>query len=203
MSVDDLITTINRDRQYWGDNGGVTFTGGEPLLQHNFLREALKRCYDSYIHTAVETCGCVSWDCYEETLPFLDWIFFDVKHMHPSDHREGTGSCNRSILDNLLKIAAQFREKLILRIPLIPGYNDTNENISMFVDLAERIGALRKEVFVNILPMHHLAREKYNMLGLPYLMGHVREPTHDEMLALKKKLVGHGVICYIGKETPF
>ena len=99
VTVDELMKTIQRDRQYWGAGGGVTLSGGEPLLQFDFTKEVLKRCFDSYIHTAIETCGNVPWKHYEAVLGHLEWVFFDLKHMDPERHKQMTGVSNKLILE--------------------------------------------------------------------------------------------------------
>ena len=152
ISVDKLYQIIQRDRQYWGREGGITLTGGEPLLQLNFAREILQRCHQGYVHTAIETCGNILWENFLEVIPFIDWIFFDLKHPDNTEHKKGTNSENRLILENAIRLSKEFHGRLIFRLPLIPDFNDSEENINSVVSFLKKAG--RKEI--NILPLHRL-----------------------------------------------
>jgi glycyl-radical enzyme activating protein len=191
IPVDELYNIINRDRQYWGEGGGITLTGGEPFTQPDFAHELLKRCYDAYIHTAVETCGNVPWENIEKSLPFLDWIFFDLKTLHDGQ--------SHKILENARRLALQFTGRLIFRIPIIPGFNDSVENI----DKTGRfiLSAGRNEV--NILALHHLGREKYPLLGRKYYTTDFKIPTSDDLDKIARQFASMGIDCYTGSDTPF
>ncbi|MCX6279035.1 MAG: glycyl-radical enzyme activating protein [Bacteroidetes bacterium] len=234
LSVDEIFMQITRDRQYWGPDGGVTLTGGEPFLQPKFTFDLLKRCYDSYIHTAVETCGNVAWQNISPALPFLDWIFFDLKHSDPEKHQKMTdpgyksgchkiqsknspilqfsnpsitNSSNPSIvfnshqriLANARHLASEFKGRLIFRMPVIPGFNDDAENIAATARFILETG--RNEI--NILPVHHLGREKYNLLGETYYTTEFSIPTKDNLYKIRDQFINSGIECYIGSDTPF
>ena len=130
ITVEDLMKKIQRDRLYWGSRGGVTVSGGEPMAQYPFVKAFLSRCFDSYIHTAMETSGYAPWEHYHALLDHLDWVFFDLKCMDDDRHIAGTGVSNRLILENAKKMAAHFEGRLIFRMPVIPGFNDSRENIT-------------------------------------------------------------------------
>lgn len=199
MTVDELFDRIGRDRPYWGDRGGITLTGGEPFAQPLFVAQFLERCYDAFIHTAVETCGNIPWNSLEPALPFLDWIFFDLKHIDPDRHHAYTGSTNHLILHNALQLAARFNGRLVFRLPVIPGFNDDRENIEQTAAFLHKTG--RKEI--NILPLHHLGREKYSLSGRSYGAGIFGIPSKEDLGQIREIFTAQGINCYVGSETPF
>ncbi len=199
ISVSKLFSIIQRDRNYWGSGGGITLTGGEPLLQIDFVKEILKRCHDSFIHTAIETCGNVPWSSFLEVLPYLDWIFFDLKHTNKPEHKEATSAENVLILENACLLSTHFTGRLIFRLPLIPGFNDTDENITSTIAFLKNIRS--KEI--NVLPLHHLGREKYEMLGIDYKGNHFPVPTIEQLRQVAATFNDAGILCYIGSETPY
>jgi len=198
LEIEQLIAKIKRDRRYWGSGGGITLSGGEPMGQFEFVRELLKICYDSYIHTAIETCGFAPWEHFAGVLPYLDWIFYDLKHMDNEKHRQGTGAENRLILENAAKLASGGGEcRLIFRLPLVPGFNDNTSNLNATANFIKGLG--KKEV--NILPFHGLGASKYELLGLnlPY---NDLTPEND-LKEAEKIFKAHDLQCYLGAETPF
>jgi pyruvate formate lyase activating enzyme len=199
ISVKKLLDIIQRDRQFWGNNGGITLTGGEPLLQIDFAKEILKLCHKSYIHTAIETCGNIPYKNFQQVIPFLDWIFFDLKHMDPKAHFSGTKSDNYLIIRNAKLLAAEFQGRLIFRFPIIPQFNDSDENIKSIISFLIEIG--KNEI--NILPLHHLGREKYPILNREYCGLDYPTPTEEYLLKLKKNFSDKGINCYLGSNTPF
>lgn len=190
---------IQRDRQYWGTGGGITLPGGEPLFQPEFAIEILKQCYDSYIHTAVETCGYVQYKVYEEVLNYLDWLFFDIKHMNSKIHQNGTGVPNELILENASRIAAKGNCRLIIRKTIVPGFNDSAENINATANFMKKIGLEE----INILPLHHLGFSKYELLGKKYTWQNIKSPGLEKMEEIRKMFEGYSIKCYIGSFTPF
>lgn len=201
IDADALIERLERDRKYWGPKGGITLTGGEPFLQHEFVHHILKTCYEKYIHTAVETSGKVPWQNYEPSLEYIDWIFFDLKHIDPDRHKEGTTKDNHLVLENLRKLASIFPNRLILRTVIIPDYNDSDEYISRFIAFVKSLG--REQLEVNILPLHHLAREKYKLLDKEYFSKTLDVPGNDKMEHIQNLFVEQGIDCYTGGDTPF
>ena len=207
IQVDDLYATINRDRQYWGAGGGVTLTGGEPFTQPEFAHDILKRCYEAYIHTAVETCGNVPWENYQKSLPYLDWIFYDLKTLQEAKSHQLTGqpvsAFTRSpmplILENATRLAREFAGRMVFRLPLIPGFNDNTENISATARFIQSTGRME----LNILPLHHMGREKYNLVGRPYYTTDFKIPIKDEVYKIAHQFESMGITCYVGSETPF
>jgi len=199
ISTNDLLVQIQRDRQYWGKSGGVTLTGGEPLLQLDFVLDMLQKCHDSYIHTAIETCGNVPWENFENILPYTDWVFYDIKHMDTGLHKKLTGSNNKRILENAVKLAEVFLGRLIFRLPVIPGFNDSLENIRETATFIRNTGKSE----LNILPLHHLGSEKYYLLNLPYQAGDIPIPSHEDLKEIEKEFLAQKITCYRGNDTPF
>ena len=199
ISVAKLFGIIQRDRNFWGKGGGITLTGGEPLLQPDFAKEILKKCHEAYIHTAIETCGNVSWKNFEEVIPFLDWIFFDLKHFDTIEHKKYTSTGNAIIIENARLLAMHFPGRLIFRLPLIQGYNDTDENIASIISFLKETG--RNEI--NLLPLHHLGREKYRMLGQDYPGSHLLIPSYEHLANVAIRFTEAGIRPYVGSETPF
>ncbi|HOJ19841.1 MAG TPA: glycyl-radical enzyme activating protein [Ignavibacteriaceae bacterium] len=199
ITLERLFNIIKRDSNYWGSSGGVTLTGGEPLLQIDFVTELLKKCYDTYIHTAIETCGNVPWRYFQSVIPYLDWIFFDLKQLDPHEHERGTTANNKFILDNARKLAADYPGRLIFRYPFIPGFNDSGENIDAVITFLKEAGKSE----INILPLHHLGREKYRMLDRGYDIEAHPAPVVEQLGAVREIFINAGINCYLGSQTPF
>lgn len=200
-TIDELMHRFNRERPFWGDHGGVTFSGGEPLLQKDFILPLLRECKNQYIHTCIETTGCVASDFFLEVLRYVDWVFVDVKHMNSLKHKEFTGVGNELILENikLLSECADFQGIVVPRIPIIPDFNDDDENIQA---TAQYLKSLDLEV-INILPFHKLGESKYRQLGQYYEFEFQSSPTEESMKHLKAIIENEGLLCYIGYDTPF
>ncbi len=199
ISVSRLYEIIQRDRQFWGSEGGITLSGGEPLLQIDFAKEILSKCYEGYIHTAIETCGNIPWNNFQEVISNLDWIFFDLKHHDTIEHKKATSAGNSLILENAKRLSKEFTGRLIFRLPLIPSFNDSKENIVSIISFIKETG--RNEI--NILPLHHLGREKYQMLHKDYLCSNFPAPTNEKLSDIKEVFKASGIDCFIGSETPF
>lgn len=200
ITVDKLMEKIQKDRHYWGLRGGVTLSGGEPMLQPEFTRAVLQHCYDSYIHTAMETSGYAQWKYYENVVDYLDWIFFDLKHMESKMHVDGTGFSNSLILRNARKIALLADCRLVFRMPVIPGFNNSLENL---IATAEFIHGVDKNE-INILPLHHLGSSKYDLLGLKYYYkDRLIVPDSVQLDEIRDVFADYSIECYIGSDTPF
>ncbi|MEI6293244.1 MAG: glycyl-radical enzyme activating protein [Methanomicrobiales archaeon] len=199
ITVQDLMKKIHRDRHYWGSGGGVTVSGGEPMEQYPFVKKFLSRCFDSYIHTAMETSGHAPWEHFHALLGYLDWVFFDLKCMNDDRHRAGTGISNRLILENAKKMATSWEGRLIFRVPVIPGFNDSRENILATAEFIAETG--KNEV--NLLPLHHLGMSKYGLLGRAYPCGEVKPPDSTDLRQIEGLFGEYSVECYCGSDTPF
>ena len=199
-TLNALMLLLHRDQDYWGEGGGVTFGGGEPLMQADFLLAALERCRSNYIHTAVETSAHAPTEILIQALRLADWVFFDLKHCDSAAHRDGTGVGNELILQNLEVVAAARADcRLIVRVPIVPLFNDAPENLRATADLMRKLDL--KEV--NLLPFHRLASSKYQQLGLDYAYAHVPPPSKAMMLSHQSIFTQAGLLCYLGANTPF
>lgn len=199
MSVSELMKIIQRDRQFWGQDGGITLSGGEPLLQIDFVENFLKKCYDSYIHTAIETCGNVPWQNFERAMPFLDWIFYDLKQPDTHLHKNLTGVGNELILANIKRLSKEFKGRLIIRIPIIPGFNDGNKALKKNIDFFKNNNIQE----INLLPLHHLGKDKYPKLGRDYPMDINTTPSMKDLKQMAALFTEAGLNCYTGSYTPF
>lgn len=200
MTVSQLMAVIYRDRKFWGERGGVTFTGGEPFMQKEFLTAALKKCRESFIHTAVETSAYVDTKFFLNAFQYIDFAFIDIKHMDPKKHLEATGVDNQLILKNIAALAASdWSGVLVIRIPVIEGFNDSDENITATAEFLNKIGL----DIVNILPFHRLGDSKYNQLGMNYKYSECMETPDEVMERVQKIFLDHDIGCFIGSNTPF
>ena len=196
-SVADIIDILEKDRIFFSQSGGgVTFSGGEPLMQTGFLEEALRACRAERYHTAVDTSGYSPAANYLKILPFTSLFLFDIKHLDSDRHSEYTGVPNKIILDNLRMILESGTE-VMLRIPVIPGKNDDAEHLSA---LREFINGIRKENLTRIclLPFHRIGASKYSRFGLPYRMGGAVQPSPERMKELKEYFSTTGIKIRIG-----
>lgn len=200
-TIDELIHRLNRDRPYWGDHGGVTFSGGEPLLQKDFILPMLKACKEHYMHVCIETTACINSAYWLEVIPYVDWIFTDIKHMNPDKHKQMVGVENQQILKNIELLAMQqdWQGIIVPRIPIIPGFNDDDDNIIRTAEFVRDIGL---EV-INILPFHRWGESKYRQLGKKYVFDEQESPTEEQMEHLQALIKSKDLLCYIGYKTPF
>lgn len=178
-TVDEVFAEVVKDRTFYENSGGgVTFSGGECMMQIDFLYEALKKCKESGIHTAVDTAGNVPWERFEKILPFTDLFLYDVKAFSEELHKEGTDASNKLILENLKRLSG--RAKIIIRIPIIGGYNN---NIDELKDIAEFLKGIEFSK-VELLPYHSLGEHKYDALNMRREKFSV--PDEAEMVEYKK-----------------
>ena len=161
VTVEEALAIALEDRPFYGHTGGVTLSGGEPLMQPDFALELLRGLKAAGVTTALDTCGHVAWQVFERTLPVCDLYLFDVKHMDSAAHRRLTGQGNELILDNLRRLLCAGA-RVHVRVPLIPGLNDSEENI---VRLGEFLQEKPPER-IKLLPYHQMARVKYTALGM-------------------------------------
>lgn len=200
-TIAELMHRFSRERAFWGDKGGVTLSGGEPLLQKDFILPLLKDCKKSYIHTCIETTANVNSEYWLEVLKYVDWVFTDIKHMDPDKHKSMCGVKNNLILKNIKLLAqAEWWDGFIVpRIPIITGFNDNDENI---IETARFVKSIGLEV-INILPFHKLGESKYRQLNQTYLLGEIPSPTESKMKHIKALIEQEGLMCFSGHNTPF
>ncbi|MBC2712301.1 MAG: glycyl-radical enzyme activating protein [Desulfosarcina sp.] len=162
-TVDTLVAEVLKDRDFFVDSGGgITLSGGEPMLQGRFLEVFLPAVKEHGIHVNLETCGCYQWEQIEPLLPFLDLIYFDLKHMDPTTHRHHTGVDNGRILDNFARLT-RGAGTLVPRMPIVPGINDTEANVA---DTA-RFLLHHGHDTIHGLPYHGLGADKLRWINSP------------------------------------
>lgn len=195
MTVDQVVEEILKDRDFYQQSkGGVTFSGGEPLMQFSFLNLLLKKMKEYGIHTTIDTSGFASKEIIEEISKNTDLFLYDLKHIDPEKHEKYTGVLNHKILENL-KNLSDIGKDIIVRIPIIPGINNSEEDLKDFRDFIKTLYNIKE---VNLLPYHKIGQEKYNRLGKPYKILGVEEPDL-EMMNFASKIIGDsGVKVNIG-----
>lgn len=195
MTVDQVMAEIERDIAFYDESGGgVTFSGGEPLLQRDFLLELLQACKAKEIHTAVDTSGCAAWLTIDRIRPYVDLFLYDLKLMDDDKHREFTGASNQSILKNLQTLSQQGHH-IIVRVPIIPGINDDAETVRQ---IGAFVSALPHPIGVDILPYHHIGIDKYLRLNKPYRLFETRQPSAERMAEVAQQLNQFGLSVRIG-----
>ncbi len=183
-SAEDIIGILEKEKIFISESkGGVTFSGGEPLLQPEFLLEALMKCKTDGYHTAVDTSGYAKTENYESIIPYTDLFLFDIKHADDKKHLQYTGVSNELILNNLQLILDKGKDVWI-RIPVVPGINDDSGHLEMLRSLLLKVKCnnLKK---VNLLPYHKIGSSKYKKFKLPYLMNGFEPPSPSRMKELK------------------
>ena len=189
MTVDEVLDIVKKDSLFYRNSGGgVTASGGEPTSQPVFLEEFFKRCQEGGLHTTLDTCGYVRWEVLERVLEHVDLVLLDIKHMDPATHIALTGVDNKLILENAKKIVEKGKP-VILRLPLIPGCNDSEENIKAVAEFAVQIGARR----LDVVPYHELGTKKYERLGLEYKLSGVKPYKEEQVAAIKQKFESYGL----------
>jgi pyruvate formate lyase activating enzyme len=176
MTAGAVVAEVLRDVAFYGGHGGLTLTGGEPTLQPEFAEAVLCLTKAEGVKTAIETCGAVSWKNIERLLPYLDLVLFDLKHVDPLEHRKFTGASNTVILDNLRR-TAQSGANLIVRVPLIPGFNADQVSLMAIAEFVQSLQVVRE---IHLLTYHTLGKAKYHALGLPYPMEQIPPMKAEE-----------------------
>jgi len=194
MTVEDVMREIMKDSIFHDDSsGGVTFSGGEPLLQPEFLLTLLRACHQAGIHTAVDTCGFVKESTLLEVATLADLILFDLKILDDTGHRKFTGVSNQIILENL-RVVCRSHPDVWLRIPLIPGINDGAE-LGAMARFAASLSAIRQ---VNLLPYHRTGMQKFRRFGRDYRLPDVLPPSAVEIQAATEVFAACGVKVKVG-----
>jgi len=194
MSAGEVFQAIEKDEEFYRESGGgVTASGGEPLVQPEFVAALFKMCRDAGIRTAIETTGCVKTESLETVLPFTNLVLFDLKHIDPEAHQKWTHVTNSQILQNL-KAAAGSQVPVIVRIPLVPGVNDSKEVLEAMAEIV--VGTL-KQPQVHILPYHRYGTGKYVMLDRSYQLDDLRRPDDAILQRALKIFEARGINCEI------
>lgn len=193
-TVDEVVEEVLRDRLYYrSSQGGVTCSGGEPLMQAPFVAALFERCQDEGLHTTLDTTGHGSARALTAVLEHTDLVLFDLKVMDDALHRQTTGITNRQVLRNA-RLVSDSPAQMIVRVPLIPGVSDTDENVTA---IARFVRELRPGIVVNVLPYHRFGMNKYAMLDRAYPMNDVQPPTHARVAQIVESFEAHGLACEI------
>ncbi len=195
MTITEVMAAAERDRAFYEQStGGVTFSGGEPLAQPEFLRALLAASREKGLHTVVDTSGHAPWPVVDSVRERVDLFLYDLKLVDEARHREWTGASNALILANLRRLA-ELRQQVILRVPLVPGVNDDAASV-------DRLGALAASLPCRyplaLLPYHDIGAEKYGRLGRAYGLAALRPPVHEHVAAIAARLSGFGLQVQIG-----
>ena len=179
MNADAVMEEVLRDKVFYDTSGGgMTLSGGEPMMQLEFTLELLTLAKENGLHTCMETCGYAKSDGYKKVAPLVDIFLFDYKVTDPELHKKYTGAENGLILENLAMLDS-LGAKTVLRCPIIPGCNDTDEH---FLGIAETANRLKNVIEINIEPYHPLGKGKSELLGVDYPLSDVGFPK-DEAVA--------------------
>ncbi len=196
MSVDEIIAIIEKERVFFEQSGGgVTFSGGEPLMHADFLIELLDECGAHGIHCTVDTTGLVKTETLLEVAKRTDHFLYDLKMMDAARHKKWTGVSNEKILENLKTLSATGAS-INIRIPLIKGVNDDEENIEKTAKFVEALAGEKKQV--NLLPYHNIAATKYQKLGGVFDPGEMDEPSEDDQKRVIAQFAAYGIEAIVG-----
>lgn len=197
VTVSEVMETVLRDTPYYHrSGGGLTLSGGESLCQAQFAAALLRAAKEHGINTAMESMACAPYEKIEMVLPWLDTYLMDIKHTNPEKHRAFTGKPNELMLENARKVAASGKTRLVIRVPVIPGFNDQPDEIAQIAQFADHLPGVDR---IHLLPYHRLGEDKYEGLGRPYLMKGVLPPENETMDMLKRVVEQNSRLhCQIG-----
>ena len=188
MTPEQVMRQVLLDRAFFqSSGGGVTLSGGEPMLQHEFTLAILSQCRAAGLHTAVETTTQTRWEYLEAALPLVDLFMIDIKHLDPEKHKQATGVSNVKILANIRRLS-QTGKPIIFRIPVVPTVNDTPEEVGAIAVFVRELMQSRADggagLSLELLPFHKLASDKYASLGMEYRAANLQAPTKQSMSQL-------------------
>jgi pyruvate formate lyase activating enzyme len=195
MWTSDVLDEVEKDRTFFDESGGgVTFSGGEALLQRDFLQELVHLSHDRGLHTVLDTSGFAPWEQLEALLPEVDLFLYDIKAMDDEIHRRYTGVSNSLILENLGRLS-QAGAKFQIRMPFIPGVNDSRHQMEALGRLAASLPGL---LGIELLAYHKIGIEKYKRLQIPYLLEALEPPSEDQLQIAADVLLKYDVAVSFG-----
>lgn len=195
VTVSEVMEEIVKDTPYYRrSGGGVTLSGGEALCQPEFAVALLKTCKEYGIHTAIESTGYADFNVINQFLPYLDVYLMDIKHTDNKKHEEFTSKSNHLILENARKIA-EAGTHLIIRVPVIPTFNHTKEEITSISNFAKTLPGVKE---LHLLPYHRLGLDKYEGLEREYTLSHIEPLSNEYMEELLETAKKSGLECQIG-----
>jgi pyruvate formate lyase activating enzyme len=189
-SAAEIMKEIQKDEVFYLESGGgVTFSGGEPLMQAEALKEILALCKERGYHTTIDTSGHAEPAAVKKVMELADLLLFDLKLMNDLKHLEYTGVSNELALKNL-EMLARAEKEIIIRFPLIPGITDDPDNLQDIADFMKKLD-LKK---IDILPYHDIARDKYKRMNKVYLLDNVKEPEAERVVEIRGYFAGKGIL---------
>lgn len=194
MTADAVFEEIMKDHDFYApSDGGVTFSGGEPLLQSNFVCEMAKLCKERDIHTIIDTAGCVPFENFERVIPFTDIFYFDIKAVNDEDFKRMCGGSFGLVTENLKRLTQGA--KVTVRMPIIPDYNANNEYMYKCGEMLKSCGVK----CADLIPFHRMGSGKYAALGITYSYDGVKPPEKDVMESYAKIINNYGIDCRVEK----
>ena len=192
MTVEEVVEEVMKDDIFYQrSGGGVTISGGEPFTQWKFSANILKHCRERSAHTAIETCGYAPWETMERVLQYTDLVLYDLKHMDPKEHMKLTGVSNELILENVRRIWHERHIPIWIRVPVIPGYNDSPANIDALAGFV--VNELSPFLQIHLLPYHRLGESKVQQLEKPGPKLSADPPDEAHMQSLKEIVEARGL----------
>ena len=189
ITVDEILLEILKDRIFFEESsGGVTFSGGEPLFQIDFLQALLKKCKKEGLHTAVDTAGCTDYNNFEKIIDYVDLFLYDLKLIDEKKHIKYTGQSNLQILENL-KLLSKNKKPIIIRLPIIPSINDSEEELEKIADFIRELEVIR----VELLNYHTIGEEKYKRLNKINRMENIQPLPKNRLIEIKQFLEKFGL----------
>jgi pyruvate formate lyase activating enzyme len=195
MEAAALVNTLLRDRIFFDESGGgVTFSGGEPLMQAAFVTEALRMLRSEGVHTALDTCGFARWEELRDAASHASLVLYDIKLMDEARHKVATGVSNRLILQNLHALT-NIHPHIWIRVPVIPGVNDDEANLEATAAFLQPLPGIRQ---VDLLPYHATGEAKSARVGMDYAMHGTPSPSNDRLESLAAIFRARGLTTTIG-----
>ena len=193
MQISEVMEAVLRDKLYYKNSGGgITVSGGEPLLQSNFVAALLKECKAQGLHTALDTTGHVPWKRIQEVIPHTDLMLWDIKHLDPHTHEQFTGAPNQLIIENLQRVSGLV--PIWLRMPIIAEFNDDIGHMTALLNLALKMKADK----ISLLPYHEGGRSKCDQIGEPFRFHNATAPSEEKLIQLKEFIRDRGIKVGIG-----
>lgn len=194
MTIQQAIKELKKDATIFRrSDGGVTLSGGEPLVQHEFASQLLLACKSQGWNTAIETTGFGSSEAIEKVIPYVDTVLLDIKHIDPYTHKKFTGISNEVILKNAKRISQIT--KTVVRVPIIPGFNYSYKDIE---DIAKFVKTLNNVDTIHLLPYHTFGENKYDLLGIEYTLDGLKRLSKEDLNEHKRIVESHDIKCIIG-----
>jgi len=186
-----ILAAVEKDIPFYDESGGgVTISGGEPLMQPDFLRALLRGCKERDIHTAVDTCGLANWETVRRIAEYTDLFLYDLKLMDGEKHRLFTGVSNELILSNLEALAEITSQAIIVRVPIVPGVNDDDDNVR---HIGRFVASLPRPLPISLLPYHRVGVNKYGRLNRPYALQDTQSPSDERIAEIAAILQAFGL----------